>query len=346
MTSAAAQLDLAWRDAYAARTRAATMLEVVREAIRRRGTAREVAAELDQIFGPEGRPVSESVLKAALSPESERNYFRLEWIVVVLDDPAVKAFLSTPIHDARGGAAGDAGVARGGGAGALAEPRSGAGEAGMTSLTRKLDTARRRKLATRPSHIRSTPLVMPNPRAFGETATAVVAALNAGCTLGEAARRAGTAKSTARVIRLRAARRGMLNEAALLLLERGVAIGAGNTTSPNKASPASCTTAAHVASAAQGRHKVGAPAEGQPEVSRRRAPANLLRGTCAICTAYSAGSMQELDGREVFVCARCEEEHPRAGGHDAGGVGRCAADRIGDGNRRRKAASTSAGGRR
>lgn len=92
--TASPQLDLGWRDAYAARTRAGAMLEVVREAIRRRGTAREVAAELDQIFGPEGRPVSESVLKAALSPESERNYFRLEWIVVVLDDPAVQAFLA------------------------------------------------------------------------------------------------------------------------------------------------------------------------------------------------------------------------------------------------------------
>jgi hypothetical protein len=97
VTSASAQADLPWRDAYAARKRAGAMLDVVREAIRRRGTAREVAAELDQIFGPEGRPVSESVLKAALSPESERNYFRLEWIVVVLDDPAVKAFLATPM---------------------------------------------------------------------------------------------------------------------------------------------------------------------------------------------------------------------------------------------------------
>jgi hypothetical protein len=93
----AAQVDLPWRDAYFTRKRAGALLDVAREAIRRRGTAREVAAELDQIFGPEGRPVSESVLKAALSPESERNYFRLEWIVVVLDDPAVRAFLATPV---------------------------------------------------------------------------------------------------------------------------------------------------------------------------------------------------------------------------------------------------------
>jgi hypothetical protein len=40
-----------------------------------------VAAELDKIWGPDeiGRPVSESTLSAALR-DSERNYFRLEWI--------------------------------------------------------------------------------------------------------------------------------------------------------------------------------------------------------------------------------------------------------------------------
>lgn len=92
-----AQLQLGWRDAYAPRARAAQMLDVVREAIRRRGSTKDVAAELDAVFGPEGRPVSESVLRAALSPESERNYFRLEWVVVVLDDPAVRAFLAQPM---------------------------------------------------------------------------------------------------------------------------------------------------------------------------------------------------------------------------------------------------------
>lgn len=90
------QLQLGWRDSYAARARAGQLVEVVRDAIRRRGSTRDVAAELDAIFGPDGRPVSESVLRAALSPESERNYFRLEWIVIVLDDPAVRAFLAAP----------------------------------------------------------------------------------------------------------------------------------------------------------------------------------------------------------------------------------------------------------
>jgi len=37
------------------------------------------AAELDRIWGPEGRPVSASQLRAALE-DSERNNFRLEWI--------------------------------------------------------------------------------------------------------------------------------------------------------------------------------------------------------------------------------------------------------------------------
>jgi hypothetical protein len=48
-----------------------------------------------------------------------------------------------------------------------------------------------------------------------------------------------------------------------------------------------------------------------------------VTGLCAICTNDGDGAVQLLDGREVFVCVRCEEEHPRHGGYDAGSVGRC-----------------------
>ena len=46
-----------------------------------------------------------------------------------------------------------------------------------------------------------------------------------------------------------------------------------------------------------------------------------LIGLCAICTNDGEGAMQALDGREVFVCNRCETEHPRSGGYDASTVG-------------------------
>lgn len=90
------QLDLGWRDVFAKRARAAAVSEAFAAAIRGRGTLRDSAHELDQIFGPEGRGVSESVLKAALSPQAERNYPRLEWLVLVLDEPAVQSVLRTP----------------------------------------------------------------------------------------------------------------------------------------------------------------------------------------------------------------------------------------------------------
>lgn len=78
----------------------------------------------------------------------------------------------------------------------------------------------RHKAHSRPSVIRSTPLVR-IPRPFKPTALRVIAFLNGGCSLGEAASLAGTAKSTARVIRLRAARRGLLNKSAMKRLHAG-----------------------------------------------------------------------------------------------------------------------------
>jgi hypothetical protein len=38
-----------------------------------------VASELDEIWGPQGRPVSASILRAALN-DAERNNFRAEWL--------------------------------------------------------------------------------------------------------------------------------------------------------------------------------------------------------------------------------------------------------------------------
>lgn len=50
-----------------------------------------VATELDRIWGPLGRPVSASQLRAALQ-DSERNNFRLEWIDwFTLVDPDIAA---------------------------------------------------------------------------------------------------------------------------------------------------------------------------------------------------------------------------------------------------------------
>lgn len=44
---------------------------------------------------------------------------------------------------------------------------------------------------------------------------------------------------------------------------------------------------------------------------------------CAICTsdspgALSPGALREMDGRMVFVCDACENEHPRAGRYNFG----------------------------
>lgn len=74
--------------------RARAIVEAIGDAlIRRYGTWESAAAALDAVFGVDGRPVSGSVLRAAFS-DSERNYPRLEWSVLVLDDPQVQAAIA------------------------------------------------------------------------------------------------------------------------------------------------------------------------------------------------------------------------------------------------------------
>jgi hypothetical protein len=76
--------------------RARTLVEVVGDAIKRRGETWDGAASmLDAAFGSDGRPVSASVLRASFSG-AERNYPRLEWLAAVLDDPEVQAALLPP----------------------------------------------------------------------------------------------------------------------------------------------------------------------------------------------------------------------------------------------------------
>lgn len=36
-------------------------------------------------------------------------------------------------------------------------------------------------------------------------------------------------------------------------------------------------------------------------------------GLCAICADPGPGDYSTIDGKRVFVCDRCEDEHPRAG---------------------------------
>jgi hypothetical protein len=75
------------------------------------------------------------------------------------------------------------------------------------------------KRSLRPSYLREQPLreqpLIGHPQPFSPTSMAVIDALNGGASLGEAARVAGTAKSTARIVRLRARRRGLLNAKAV-----------------------------------------------------------------------------------------------------------------------------------
>ena len=85
-------------DQEATARRARTLLEVVGDALRRRGggTWEGAATVLDAAFGGEGRPVAASVLRASFR-NAERNYARLEWLALVLDDPEVQAFLRPPV---------------------------------------------------------------------------------------------------------------------------------------------------------------------------------------------------------------------------------------------------------
>ena len=45
-------------------------------------------------------------------------------------------------------------------------------------------------------------------------------------------------------------------------------------------------------------------------------------GLCAICTHDAEGRRMWLGDLRVFVCDRCDAEHPRSGGYDASAVGR------------------------
>jgi hypothetical protein len=49
-------------------------------------------------------------------------------------------------------------------------------------------------------------------------------------------------------------------------------------------------------------------AEGRRVLEGRRAV-----GLCGICAEEGRGEIQNLDGKRVFVCDRCETEHPRVG---------------------------------
>lgn len=81
----------------ATRRRGRTLLEVVGDALKRKGggTWEGAAQLLDRVYGTEGRPVAASVLRASFS-NGERNYPRLEWLALVLDDPEVQTYLRPP----------------------------------------------------------------------------------------------------------------------------------------------------------------------------------------------------------------------------------------------------------
>lgn len=81
-------------DTKAAR-RGRAFIDVVLDAMERRhGSLEAAAAVLDAVFGPEGRPVSGTLLRAC-ARQAERNYFRAEWVVIVADDPEVVAFFAS-----------------------------------------------------------------------------------------------------------------------------------------------------------------------------------------------------------------------------------------------------------
>jgi len=59
------------------------------------------AAALDRRWGPDGRPVSASTLRAALA-DSERNYFRAEWLDwFARRDPDVAAIMARQVKPAK-----------------------------------------------------------------------------------------------------------------------------------------------------------------------------------------------------------------------------------------------------
>jgi hypothetical protein len=70
------------------------VLEAAYEAAKA-NSLKQTAAALDDMFGADGRPVSESLLRAALR-QGERNYPRLEWaaLLVTLPDSRVLPLLA------------------------------------------------------------------------------------------------------------------------------------------------------------------------------------------------------------------------------------------------------------
>lgn len=56
-------------------------------------------------------------------------------------------------------------------------------------------------------------------------------------------------------------------------------------------------------------------------------------GLCAICANDRDGDVREVDGRRVFVCDRCEHEHPRSGGYLFSDIGRDRCHRKAGGGR-------------
>lgn len=84
-----AQQELPIVDAYNIRRVGAEVLACC-AGIARFEKWRTASSAIDQAFGPEGRPVSEFVLRSALT-NHDRNYARLEWIgyfATLSDEPA------------------------------------------------------------------------------------------------------------------------------------------------------------------------------------------------------------------------------------------------------------------
>jgi hypothetical protein len=81
--------------------RGRALIDVVGDALLRRfGTWESAATALDKAFGPEGRPVSPSVLRASFAPSGEtaRTYPRCEWVAMVADDEDVRAYFIAPVR--------------------------------------------------------------------------------------------------------------------------------------------------------------------------------------------------------------------------------------------------------
>lgn len=68
--------------------------------IRKFGSLEEAAQAADRAFGPVlGHYCSSQSMSAAFSESNERNYWRGEWCVLVMDDAEVRAFFDEPVID-------------------------------------------------------------------------------------------------------------------------------------------------------------------------------------------------------------------------------------------------------